>query len=153
MVADCYRAGFLGYLCCEWPMEETAFRVRAYLENHDPRHYTSAPRASVFGPARLRLRDDDAAAPVSGLVINVSRTGMLLRAISAPEVGTRVTVSLWLPQELRPISLHGRVVWLEAQSGSHTARSVGIEYEETNATNQNALLDHVLRAIEDQTAN
>jgi hypothetical protein len=45
LVADCYRAGFLGYLSCEWPMEETVFRVRAYLENHDQRHYTSAPRA------------------------------------------------------------------------------------------------------------
>ena len=153
VVADSYRAGFLGYLSCESPLEETLFRVRAYLENSHPRHYTSAPRASVIGPVRLILRDDDAAPLVSGLMINISRTGVMLRAISAPEVGTRVTVSFWLPQELQPISLHGRVVWLEAQTGSHTAGSVGIEYEETNATNQNALLDHVLRTIEDQTAN
>jgi Tfp pilus assembly protein PilZ len=153
LVSDSYRAGFLGYLSCDSPLEETLFRVRAYLENSHPRHYTSTPRASVIGPVRLILRDDDAAPLVSGLMINISRTGMMLRAVSAPEVGTRVTVSFWLPQELQPISLRGRVVWLEAQSGSHTARSVGIEYEETNATNQNALLDHVLRAIEDQTAN
>ena len=153
LVADCYRAGFLGYLSCECPMDETQFRVWAYLENHDRRHYSSAPRASIIGPVRLKLRDEDAAAPVSGLVINVSRTGMMLRAVSAPEVGTRVTVSLWLPQEQKAISLHGRVGWLEAQPGSHTAGSVGIEYEESNAKDQSALLEHVLRTIEDQTAN
>ncbi len=152
LIADCYRAGYLGYLSCEWPLEETLFRVRAYLENHDPRHYSSAPRASVIGPVRLKNRDDDAAAPISGLVVNVSRTGMLLRAVSAPEVGTRVTVSLWLPPEQQSISLHGRVVWLEAQPGSHTAGAFGIEYEESNATNQSALLEHVMRTIEDQTA-
>lgn len=152
-VADSFRAGFLGYLSCASPLEETLFRVRAYLENHNPRHYTSSPRASVIGPARLRLRDDDKAPQISGLMINISRTGMMLRAVSAPEVGTRVTVSLWLPQELKPISLHGRVVWLESQSGGRTASSVGIEYEDSSTANQDILLDHILSTIEAQTAN
>jgi hypothetical protein len=64
-----------------------------------------------------------------------------------------VTVSLWLPQELKPISLHGRVVWLEAQSSGRTASSVGIEYEESSAANQDILLDHVLNTIKAQAAN
>jgi Tfp pilus assembly protein PilZ len=153
LVADSYRAGFLGYLSCECPLEETLFRVRAYLENQNPRHYASAPRVSIIGPARLKLRDDDKAPQISGLMINISRTGMMLRAVSTPEVGTRVTVSLWLPQELKPISLHGRVVWIEAQAGGRTAGSVGIEYEESSAANQDILLDHVLSTIESQAAN
>ena len=86
LVADSYRAGFLGYLSCECPLEETLFRVRAYLENHDQRHYASAPRVSIIGPARVKLRDDDKAPQISGLMINISRTGMMLRAVSAPEV-------------------------------------------------------------------
>jgi Tfp pilus assembly protein PilZ len=152
LVADSHRAGFLGYLSCECPLEETLFRVKAYLENHSPRHYTSAPRVSIIGPVRLKLRDDDKAPQISGLMINISRTGMMLRAISAPEVGTRVTISLWLPQELKPIDLNGRIVWLETQSGARTASSVGIEYEESSAANQDILLDYILSTIEAQTA-
>ncbi len=153
IVVNAYRLGFLGYLSHECPLEETVFRVRAYLENHDPRHYTTAPRASIIGPVQLTLRDDDAARPLSGLQFNISRTGMMLRMISAPPVRTRVTVSLWLPQELEPISLHGHVVWVEGHSGRHVAGAIGIEFEEANAANQKTLLNYILRTIEDQTAN
>lgn len=153
VVVNAYRLGFLGYLSHECPLDETVFRVRAFLENQDPRHYSTAPRVSMIGPVQLTLRDDDAARPLSGLQFNISRTGMMLRTISTPPVRTRVTVSLWLPQELEPISIHGHVVWVEGDSGRHVAGAIGIEFEESDSANQKTLLAYILRTIEDQTIN
>jgi len=150
-VTDAYRAGFIGYLSCESPLEETVFRVQACIDNRDQRTYTATPRAAILGPVRLTVRNREGDRSASGLLGNISRTGMMLRMISPPEVGSRVTASLWLQQRLEPIAFHGRVVWRDGGAGSGFAGAAGIEFDEMDAPNQSFLLDYVLRVLDKRT--
>ena len=141
-----YRSGILGYLHEQAPLQETLFRVQACLELREPRSYLSPPRATALIPVQLTVEGDDQMPPQGGLVGNLSRTGMMLRVITPPSLGSRVTVSFWLPQRPEPLRCSGRVAWSDAESGG-SASGIGVEFEEMDATSQALILDYVLHIL------
>jgi uncharacterized protein (TIGR02266 family) len=76
------------------------------LEQVDVRERRGEPRIQVNLPAHYASE----AADLAGWVASLSRTGLFLRSGRVDLRGSEVSVSIRLPGETAPLSLHGRVV-------------------------------------------
>ena len=145
-IAEAHRRGIIGYLHRQADMEEILLRVNAYLEGRLVTSHAHALRVRVLACVEMCSSGSQDGDPVSGLLRNISRTGMLLSMISPPALGTKIRLSFQLPSRTTQIRCNGRVVWLQSEHGPG-GPDAGIEFEDLQPDDAEFLHRFVLERL------
>ncbi|MEE8473701.1 MAG: PilZ domain-containing protein [Myxococcota bacterium] len=143
--------GVVGYLERQTELAELVFRVQAFLTGRLTTSYVSALRTRTLSPARLTPLEGDDRREKVGLVRNLSRTGILLSVVHPPAVGMKLDLSFRLPPRITPIECTGRVMWDEKDGPGTDGSGVGIEFDEMEADDAEAVTDFVLGKLRNST--
>ena len=144
VAAAALKAKTLGCLAREAPFEETLFRIHAYLQGRSASQYRASPRSHIMGNAEVSRADAGAGPPLSGVILNLSRTGILIGAVALPEVGCQVTLRIDLPSIAKPIRARGIIVWLGEDRVGSSPRQAGIRFDELDPPDAESISRYVL---------
>lgn len=93
----------------------------------------TSPRVTLGIPIALKAGDAIAAV----LTLNLGKGGMAVRALTALDAGTRVSVRFRLPRSQPEIETVSRVIWSDRES------ALGLQFEEVDTPDQTAIDEFV----------
>lgn len=137
--------GVLGAILRDAPIEETVYRIEAYLAFREPNHFVRPPRVDFQGSVRVRsLAKPELPAEV-GLGCNLSRTGILVNTWSPPRMGERVLLEFEVPEAREPLQCLGEV--RRVVQGDEGPAATGIAFVDLPDSEERMLTQHVLNGL------
>ena len=101
------------------------------------------------GALKVKVDCRDVDVFVSSKIMNISRTGLLLKTRNPPPKNTPLVIEFMLPAGQEPVHASGSVVWISPQASQGNATmpvGVGIRFEEIHRSDLKKIEDFISQA-------
>lgn len=139
------REGVVGAVLRDAPIEETMYRIEAYLAFRGPEHFARPPRIDFSNPVRVSPIDSPSFPSEIGLGCNLSRTGILVNTWYPPQMGERVLLEFEVPEAREPMHCLGEVRRIVQNENGPAA--TGIAFVDLSDSDERMLTQHVLNGL------
>ncbi len=137
--------GIVGAILRDAPLEETLYRIEAYLASRGPNHFVRPPRVEFQGTVRVTSLAKPGIPVEISLGCDLSRTGILVDTWHSPEMGEHVRLEFEVPEVRESIQCMGEV--RRVVRGDTGPAAMGIAFVDLADSDERMLTQHVLNSL------